>query len=155
MTGKRGLTQEYAARILGNESPQHAAERLRPDLQALPHVPAGSAQISRERARALWDEIGGDPALREILLERAPDELRLYQGNIENAIGVLRMPIGLAGPLRVNGIRGQGRLSDSAGHHRGGFGGELSPRLPLAYRAGRVLGAGAFRKCEPRAGIRF
>lgn len=108
MTGKRGLTQEYAARILGNESPQHAAERLRPDLQALPHVPDGSAQISRERARALWDEIGGDPALREILLERAPDELRLYQGNIENAIGVLRMPLGLAGPLRVNGFAAKG-----------------------------------------------
>ena len=46
MTGKRGLTQEYAARILGNESPQHAAERLRPDLQALPHVPDGSAQMA-------------------------------------------------------------------------------------------------------------
>ena len=108
MIGKRALTQQYVARILGDESPEHAAERLRPDLETLPHVPAGSAKVSLERSRALWEEISGDPALREILLERAPDDLSLYQGNIENAIGVLRMPIGLAGPLRVNGLAAKG-----------------------------------------------
>jgi hydroxymethylglutaryl-CoA reductase (NADPH) len=108
MTGKRGLTQQHVARILGTESPKHAAERLQPDLQSLPHMPTGSAKVSYERARALWDEIGGDPGLREVLLERAPDNLALYQGNIENAIGLLRMPIGLAGPLRVNGLAAKG-----------------------------------------------
>jgi hydroxymethylglutaryl-CoA reductase (NADPH) len=108
MTGKCGLTRDHVARILGNESLEHAARRLQPDMQALPDVPAGSAKVSIKRARALWDEIGGDPALREILLERAPDELALYQGNIENAIGLLRMPIGLAGPLRVNGMAAKG-----------------------------------------------
>ena len=108
MTGKCGLTREHVARILGNESLEHAAQRLRPDMETLPHVPAGSAKVSAERARALWNEIGGDPGLREILLERAPDDLAIYQGNIENAIGLLRMPIGLAGPLRVNGMAAKG-----------------------------------------------
>jgi hydroxymethylglutaryl-CoA reductase (NADPH) len=108
MTGKCGLTREHVARILGSESLENAARRLRPDMDALPHVPAGSAKVSAQRARAWWDEIGGDPALREILLERAPDELVHYQGNIENAIGLLRMPIGLAGPLRVNGMAAKG-----------------------------------------------
>jgi hydroxymethylglutaryl-CoA reductase (NADPH) len=108
MIGKRALTQQYVARILGDDSPEHAAERLRPDLEELPHVPAGSAKVSLERSRALWEEIGGDPALRDILLERVPDDLNLYQGNIENVIGVLRMPVGLAGPLRVNGLAAKG-----------------------------------------------
>ncbi len=108
MNGKCARTREYIARILGNETPEHAAERLLPDSGALPHVPAGSAKVSLERSRALWEEINGNPALREVLLERAPDDLSLYQGNIENAIGVLRMPIGLAGPLRVNGLAAKG-----------------------------------------------
>lgn len=108
MTGKQGLTQQHIARILGSESPEHAAERLLPDLESLPRVPAGSAKVTPERACKLWDEIGGDPALREILLDRVADELSRYQGNIENAIGLLRMPIGLAGPLRVNGLAAKG-----------------------------------------------
>jgi hydroxymethylglutaryl-CoA reductase (NADPH) len=108
MTGKRGLTQQHVSRMLGNQSPEQAAERLRPDMEALPHVPAGSARTSVERARSLWEEIGADPALREILLERSSDDISLYQGNIENAIGLLRMPIGLAGPLRVNGMAAKG-----------------------------------------------
>ena len=108
MTGNCGLTREHVSRILGNESLENAARRLRPDMEDLPHVPSGSAKISSDRARALWEEIGGAPALREILLERAPDDLALYQGNIENAIGLLRMPIGLAGPLRVNGMAAKG-----------------------------------------------
>ena len=108
MTGKCGLTREHVSRMLGNESPNDVAQRLRPDVIALPHVPAGSAKVSVERSRMLWNEIGGDPVLREILLERATDDLALYQGNIENAIGLLRMPIGLAGPLRVNGMSAKG-----------------------------------------------
>jgi hydroxymethylglutaryl-CoA reductase (NADPH) len=108
MTGKRGLIQQHVARILAGESPQHAAGRLQPDMEALPHVSAAGTKVSLERARALWDKIGGDSAARAILLESMPDELRFYQGNIENAIGVLRMPIGLAGPLRVNGLAAKG-----------------------------------------------
>jgi len=94
--------------MLGTQSQEAAAERLMPDLANLPHTPAGSAKVSAERALALWQEIGGDPALREILLDQAPQELSLYQGNIENAIGLLRLPIGLAGPLRVNGLSAKG-----------------------------------------------
>jgi hydroxymethylglutaryl-CoA reductase (NADPH) len=108
MTGKCGLTRDHVARILGDESLECAAQRLRPDMEGLPRVPAGSAKVTAARARALWDEIDGDPALREILLERAPEDISLYQGNIENAIGLLRMPIGLAGPLRVNGMSAKG-----------------------------------------------
>ncbi len=59
MTGKCGLTREHVARILGNESLEHAARCLQPDMETLLHVPAGSAKISAERARALWEEIGG------------------------------------------------------------------------------------------------
>jgi len=108
MQGKCGLTREHVARILGGKNLEQAAELLRPDTGDLPHVPHGSAKITTDRARALWEEIGGDPALREILLDQLPEDIALYQGNIENAIGLLRLPIGLAGPLRVNGLAAKG-----------------------------------------------
>ncbi len=108
MTGKRGLTQQHVARILGGESPEVVAARLAPDLANLPEVPAGSAKVTRERAEALWLEAGLDPDLRKTLLDGAADELPLYQGNIENAIGLMKMPLGLAGPLRMNGVAAKG-----------------------------------------------
>ncbi len=64
--------------------------------------------MSEQRALAFWEETGGDPELREILLHGATDDISRYQGNIENFIGLLRMPLGLAGPLRVNGLAAKG-----------------------------------------------
>ena len=108
MTGKHGLTQQHVARILGGESLEMVARRLAPDLENLPAIPAGSAKVSRERAEDLWQEAGLDPALRAVLLDPAADELPLYQGNIENVIGLLKLPLGLAGPLRINGTAAKG-----------------------------------------------
>jgi hydroxymethylglutaryl-CoA reductase (NADPH) len=108
MTGKRGLTQQHVMRILGGESPEVVAARLAPELTDLPTVPAGSAKVTCERAEALWEEAGLDPALRATLLDGAADELPLYQGNIENVIGLMKMPLGLAGPLRMNGVAAKG-----------------------------------------------
>lgn len=108
MTGKRSLTQQHAARMLAGKSPEEVLERLRPDPQCLPHVPAGSAKATVERAIGLWEEIQGDSKLRGMLLDRLSDEIPAYQGNIENLIGLLRVPVGLAGPLRVNGLAARG-----------------------------------------------
>jgi hydroxymethylglutaryl-CoA reductase (NADPH) len=94
--------------MLGTDSLENAAQRLKPDLENLPVVPAGTARVSEERALAFWEETGGDPRLREILLHGATDDISLYQGNIENFIGLMRMPLGLAGPLRVNGLAAKG-----------------------------------------------
>ncbi len=107
MTGKRGLTQQHAKRMLGGKSLEECAARLSPDPQDLPNVPAGSAKVSRERAERLWLEAELDPKCRDVLLDPDHDPAA-YQGNIENFIGILRMPIGLAGPLRVNGIAAKG-----------------------------------------------
>lgn len=108
MTGKRGLTRDHARRVLGGLSIEEAAERLRPRTGDLPRVPAGHAKVSAERAAGLWRELGADPALRAVLLDHCPDDLSAYQGNIENAIGLLRLPLGVAGPLRVNGMAAHG-----------------------------------------------
>ncbi|QJE94579.1 hydroxymethylglutaryl-CoA reductase [Luteolibacter luteus] len=108
MTGKRGLTQQHVARMLGGDSVEDAAARLAPDFKDLPKVPAGSAKVSRERAGELWEETGLPTRLKEILLDQSPGDLSVYQGNIENAIGEMRMPLGLAGPLRVNGVSAKG-----------------------------------------------
>jgi hydroxymethylglutaryl-CoA reductase (NADPH) len=108
MTGKRGLTLDHAAGIMGGATPEQLVERLKPDFHQLPQVPPGSAKVTPARAAAWWDASGADPGLRAILLDSTSDDPSIYQGNIENFIGVMRMPIGVAGPLRVNGLAAKG-----------------------------------------------
>ena len=50
------------------------------------------------------------------------------KGNIENFTGVAQMPIGFAGPLRINGEHAAGRVPDPARHDRGHAGRLLQPR---------------------------
>ena len=108
MNGKRGLMREHVEKTLGGRSLDEVAAGLAPDMADLPVVPAGTARVSNARAAALWEAMGAEPGLREVLLGRAGDDLALYQGNIENAIGLLRLPVGVAGPLRVNGLAAKG-----------------------------------------------
>lgn len=109
MTGKGGLTQEHATRMLGGDTLENAAKRLLPDVSNLPKGVAGSSKVSMDRALHLWNQIGGDEATKDVLLSRGEEpDVSVYQGNIENFIGELRMPLGVAGPLRVNGLSAKG-----------------------------------------------
>lgn len=108
MTGKRGLTLDHAAGIMGGATPEELVRRLSPDFHDLPEVPPGSAKATMERAVAWWQASGDGSGARNILLDQESCDPSIYQGNIENFIGEMRMPVGVAGPLRVNGLAAKG-----------------------------------------------
>lgn len=108
MSGKRGLTNDYAKRILGGSTLEQAAERLLPDLSPPSFDLPAWGKISNERATQAFDNLQIAPEIRRTLLDEKADDLSAYAGNIENAIGLLKIPIGIAGPLRVNGLSAKG-----------------------------------------------
>lgn len=64
---------------------------------------------SPESVNELWDLIDKPQINREILWDpQTARDLPLYDMNIENLIGVAKIPIGLVGPLRVNGLFANG-----------------------------------------------
>lgn len=68
-----------------------------------------SAQISLEETEARWRTVPHNEQNREVLMDgQTVDSLQCFQGNIENFIGTVKIPLGLAGPLRVNGRFAQG-----------------------------------------------
>ena len=87
-----------------------AAERLRSRLTASAPLPPRlrfGRNASPEAARVFWD--GRDETVREILCDaRVIADMPAYGANIENMIGMVRLPMGVAGPLRVRGLHANG-----------------------------------------------
>lgn len=95
--------------LLGDASLEHWAERLRPRRgPAAPHIPGGSV-ISAEAVERRWQVLDQQPAVRAELQDpHSSAQMERYRRNIENFVGTIKLPVGIAGPLRVNGLFAQG-----------------------------------------------
>ena len=68
-----------------------------------------SAGNSKRRIKKRLEQLSLDPAQKEFLAdETSIQSYALYENNIENYIGTQKIPVGIAGPLRVNGLFAQG-----------------------------------------------
>jgi hydroxymethylglutaryl-CoA reductase (NADPH) len=84
-------------------------DRLAPRRDAVgPRVPGG-ASLTHEAIEERWGLPGMPPSSRAVLADAwALEHREAFARNIENFIGTVRLPVGLAGPLRVNGLHAQG-----------------------------------------------
>lgn len=99
---------EYLAQLLAHTSLDQLAERLRPDFSPMPRrVPGGSIVSSQAVARR-WRLLGSPGARAELLDTQTERQMEVYRNNIENFIGTIKLPVGIAGPLRVRGLFAQG-----------------------------------------------
>jgi hydroxymethylglutaryl-CoA reductase (NADPH) len=81
--------------------------RLRPKAGELPpSLPRG---VDLEGVNARWEVLKGGAEARAALADPAAlESIELYHRNIENYVGTVKVPVGAAGPLRINGMFAQG-----------------------------------------------
>ncbi len=108
MTTARGRAADYLSTLLAEHSLDELAARLRPSREPFPpHIP-GASVISPEAVERRWEILATAAARPELLDGHTMQQMAVYEHNIENFIGTVKMPIGIAGPLRVRGLFAQG-----------------------------------------------
>jgi hydroxymethylglutaryl-CoA reductase (NADPH) len=82
------------------------ATPLKPWIRPAKHI---EPTFTAANWKTLLGHSGASEADRAALYDaRAQEELARYEHNIENYVGTLRLPVGVIGPLRVNGIFAKG-----------------------------------------------
>ncbi|TAG10991.1 MAG: 3-hydroxy-3-methylglutaryl-CoA reductase [Verrucomicrobia bacterium] len=107
MNGKHILTMMHASELLQARAIDEIMQRLAPDFDDLPAFPKVTAKVSAQAINRTWNHFPHDPAVRRALLD-ASEDTQAYEGNIENMIGLIKIPLGVAGPLRVRGLAAYG-----------------------------------------------
>jgi hydroxymethylglutaryl-CoA reductase (NADPH) len=109
MPSNHSRATDHITDLLETKSQESLLEQLKPKHhQSPPRVPGGT-RLTPEALDRRWDVLSLDEAQKAVILDpRTFEEREVYQKNIENFIGTVKVPIGLVGPLRVNGLFAQG-----------------------------------------------
>jgi hydroxymethylglutaryl-CoA reductase (NADPH) len=109
VTGEYRRPTASLGSLLAQYSPAELLARFASRQGVIAHrIPSGS-EITDAAIDARWNVLPlGEGARRELLDAQSRQQAERYAANVENFIGTVKVPVGVIGPLRVNGTYAQG-----------------------------------------------
>jgi len=101
--------EKFLRRLLERRSSIQIVQSLSRDNKPVPPRVPGGSSITGEAVESRWELVSISGQGKDALHARTgADSLEPYEHHIENCIGTVKVPVGLAGPLRIRGTYAAG-----------------------------------------------
>src|SRR5688572_28419170 len=102
-------SHKYLRLLQESEGPNEFDRLLAPKYDPLPPMLSFTAPWTEEAIEERWRLTrASEEGKKSVADPKSIENRRLYRRNVENYIGTVKIPVGLAGPLRMNGLFAQG-----------------------------------------------
>ncbi|MCE7536087.1 hydroxymethylglutaryl-CoA reductase [Aliivibrio fischeri] len=96
--------RDYVSILGGDISADKLEQSLNPHFEKPLNKITPSPYLTEKNLTRRWDKLAKPELQSELLDPHTQNQMHVYEKNIEHFIGTVKLPVGLAGPLRVNGL---------------------------------------------------
>ncbi|MGN2719541.1 hydroxymethylglutaryl-CoA reductase [Aliivibrio fischeri] len=96
--------RDYVSILGGDISADKLEQSLNPHFEKPLNKITPSPYLTEKNLTRRWDKLAKPELQSELLNPHTQNQMHVYEKNIEHFIGTVKLPVGLAGPLRVNGL---------------------------------------------------
>lgn len=109
MAANKERASQFLDKYLNEMSDEELRQRLAPKHEPPARPLPRNHKLTTDAVNERWESLQQEPVVRDQLLDAQTQmQMDCYARNIENFIGTVKLPVGVAGPLRVNGLFAQG-----------------------------------------------